>query len=309
MAFKVGLMGIPNSGKSYSRIFTNGKEGFVIMPDSSDPYLLEDMDSLDKPMKYQTRVKKFAFKSDTKKSSEMLAYLAKAFNINKDSETATINEIVRLVVEPNISDPKVKERVLKFSQTLQYGVNYEGHYIVCPDVTYVKYWCQFIEKYMPHIKNIFLPDFSHYITNIIATEEFKNKGKTSGGAYGRYTDMAIDTVHTFFTTNINSLRDDIIVVIEFHIEQKEGESSTIFVPSGNMINNTFVPVSYFDVLLLAYADLKDRNIKTRYHFQTQPTEEHKFVRCSVIEEEIIPNNLSTVLEAVRENIINRDNNE
>ena len=41
-AYKIGLMGKPNSGKSYSRMSVDYKSSFVIMPDLSDPYLMKN---------------------------------------------------------------------------------------------------------------------------------------------------------------------------------------------------------------------------------------------------------------------------
>ena len=310
MALKVGIMGKPNSGKSYSIMFTNGKEGFVLMPCESDCNLLEDNETLNLPANKQKRVSRFRFigkDKDSGKTIDTTLQLAKMLNIQTDNPVDRLNEIIKLLIENNSSDKATKERIEKFTQNLKHDVNYKGHFAICPKIDYIPYWCKFIDKFMPHIKNIFLPDFSQYITNVITTKEFADKGKTSSGAYGRYTDLATSTVKAFFTDNINALRDDIIVVTEFHTEKSEkDEVYSIFVPTGNMIKTTFIPESYFEVLVFAKQDFNNPNKNTRYTFQTIATQENPYIRCSVIDKEEIPNNLSIILDAIRENIIGRD---
>jgi hypothetical protein len=132
-------------------------------------------------------------------------------------------------------------------------------------------------------------------------EEFAQKGKSSSGAYSRYTDLATETVKTFLTKTINELRSDLVVIIEFHVAiDKNTEEKRIFIPSGQMLESTFIPESYFDTLLYCYQDYNENDDAKRYKFQTRATEDNPYVRSAgLLSEKVMPNNLNIVLEAYK----------
>ena len=109
-AYKIGLMGKPNSGKSYSRMSVDYKSSFVIMPDLSDPYL----------MKNETeRVDQFNFLFEDK---SYLKTIASILNVkyDEDDENNSINAVVEAIISKKDSlvdnykgDAKSKEKIAK----------------------------------------------------------------------------------------------------------------------------------------------------------------------------------------------------
>lgn len=155
MAYKIGLIGLPNSGKSYSRSFIKkGEEVFILSPSHKATYLT---DSEGHPVKALEVGMKTA-KSEFSNLEEVQA----ALGISSKHET-----IKRLAEAP-------KDVELRIS----------GNYAVCSQLNYVPSYLKFVSEKMPHIKTIVLADFTHWINYIIASENFRNR-KSGGEAYAR----------------------------------------------------------------------------------------------------------------------------
>ena len=298
-AYKIGLMGKPNSGKSYSRMTVDYKSSFVIMPDLSDPYL----------MKNETeRVDQFNFLFADKSYLKTIATILNV-KYDEDDENNSINAVIEAIISKKDSlvdnykgDAKSKEKIAKIFASISKFCT--GNYSICPDLANLKNWLKFVSKYMPHIKHIFLPDFTHYLTNVVASEEFAQKGN-----YSRYTDLATETVKTFLTKTINELRSDLVVVIEFHVKiDKNTDEKRIFIPSGQMLESTFIPESYFETLLYCFQDYDEKDETKRYKFQTRATEDNPYIRnAGLLPDKIMVNNLNIVIEAYKKANSNKFN--
>lgn len=297
-AYKIGLMGKPNTGKSYSRMSTDANIGFVIMPDLSDPYLVKNRETSE-------RVDPFNFMFEGKNFTKTIASVL-GVKYDEDDETTTINLIVEAIITKKDSlvdnfkgDAKTKEKTAKIFDNISKFCT--GNYVVCPDLSNLKNWLKFISKYMPHIQHIFLPDFTHFLTNVVASKEFSDKGKSAGGAYSRYTDLATTTVTTFFTETISKLRNDIIIIIEFHITtNKDTEENKIFIPSGQMLDSTFILESYLDMLLGTKQVFGEKDNSKRYLFITEADEHNQYIRSAgLLPNGTMPNDLSIVIDAYK----------
>jgi len=243
MAIKVGIMGAPNTGKSYSRSFLENPEEVVILA-----------------------------------SSAKATYL-------KDNKGKPLQKLPVMV--------EMKELVQKKEHI-------PGNWAIMPDIKSVESNLKVISNYMPHIKTVIIPDFTHYISKILASESFM-KANSGGGAFARFWDLAAASLNAFFLA-ADSLRDDLIIVLEFHAEYNDTEEVfQIFVPGGKMLSEKFKPESYFDIMLCTYIDKNDSGEITpdSYKFITRKHSYYNARSMEMITETFIPNNLETVLSAVR----------
>jgi len=173
----------------------------------------------------------------------------------------------------------------------------------------------FIKKLIdsrPVIKYLVLPDFTHFISNILSSKSFITR-KVGGDAFQRFWELAADALNTFLN-NISKLRDDLLVIIEFHsVYDTYTNKFNIFVPGGNMLTEKFKIDSYFDLLLYSYSkpdpdnSIKDEN---KYKFVVKRTTidgiEYPARSMGIFEDIIedncfIPNNLQIVIDKIREN--------
>ena len=107
-----------------------------------------------------------------------------------------------------------------------------------------------------------------------------------------------------FITVVDSLRDDLIVVTEYHADYSiEQGSYQMYTPAGKMLTEKFKPETYYDVLLQTEALVEDTDGEPirKYSFVTEKTSKYPLARCmGIFEETKVPTNLKTVLEKVRE---------
>lgn len=243
MAIKIGIMGPPNTGKSYSRSFlTNAEETVVLASSAKATYL-------------------------------------------KDKEGKPLPKL------PSLADMKT---------TVQSGNQIKGNWAMVPDIKSVETYLSVISKYMPHIKTVVIPDFTHYISKILASEAFM-KANAGGGAFARFWTLAAESLNSFFL-GADNLREDLVVVIEFHAEFNDTEDVfQIFVPGGKMLSEKFKPESYFDIMLCTYIQKNDDDSVTAdsYKFVTRKFGFYNARSMELFAETLIPNNLQTVLDKVR----------
>lgn len=259
MAFKIGIVGSPNTGKSYSRKFIEkGEEVFVVAPSAK---MMHITDSSGKPLK------KFNISMGGKNSDE----LAKMANVD-------IHHLF----------PLIKGKPYETS----------GNYIVCK-LENVKDYLTFINDNMPQIKTIIIPDFTHFISAILANRDFI-KRKSGGEAFQRFWELAGDVLESLMI-HIDSLRDDLIVVTEYHCEYDENSDNwVIFVPGGKMLTEKFKLDSYYDFMLYTHAEQNESGEVTRYCFVTKKWGKYNARSCGLFEDTLIDNNLQTVISKVRE---------
>jgi hypothetical protein len=164
----------------------------------------------------------------------------------------------------------------------------------------------------PDIKYLVLPDFTHFISNILSSKAFITR-KAGGEAFQRFWELAADALNTFLN-NIAKLREDLIVIIEFHSQfDTYTNKFNIFVPGGNMLTEKFKIDSYFDLLLYSYCKPDPDNALSdaeKYKFIVKratidgieyPARSMGIFEDVIEEGHFIPNNLQLVIDKIKEN--------
>lgn len=236
MAIKIGIIGIPNSGKSYSRkTIVKGEEVFVLAPSHKSMHITT---SDDKPIK--------------KAHFENKAWVSGNWTLVKTL--------------PALS-------------------------------SYLKY----ISNDMPQIKTIIVPDFTHFISRIIADKGFISR-KAGGEAFQRFWELAADTLNNFILS-IDDLRDDLLVVTEYHAEYSEIEELyKIKVPGGKMLEEKFLLDSYYDNMYYTHVARNDQGEVEGHYFVTRKWDRYNARSGDLFKDLLIPNDLQMVLDKTREDL-------
>jgi hypothetical protein len=264
MALRIGIAGRQNTGKSYSRKFIKkGEECFVISPSRKMNHLFDSKN----------------------KAVERLDIATE-----KSKSIADIMQSAGLSTRAKV----VNACMLKTNLTIT------GNYDIVQTLQELEIYLNFIDKKYLNIKNIFLPDFTHYISRILADDKFISR-KAGGEAFQRFWELAADALNRFFLS-IDELREDLVVITEFHTEYDEIDGTyKIFVPGGKMLTEKFLPDSYYDVLLYTHVLDDEDSIKEedRYKFVTKRTGKYNARCAGLFTEAMIPNNIDIVIEKVR----------
>jgi hypothetical protein len=179
----------------------------------------------------------------------------------------------------------------------------KGNVILCEKLAELRVYLQFINKMLPWVHTVILPDFTHFIAEAITEEGFRAR-KLGGEQYAKYLDLAADTLKNFIASS-NVLRHDLIVVTEYHLEFDENlKNFHLFLPGGQMVREKFMPASYYDILVHTKAIFGDDPAvdPTQYVFVTRATVEYPQARTSDLYEfaELeVPNNLQDLLTRFR----------
>ena len=100
--------------------------------------------------------------------------------------------------------------------------------------------------------------------------------------------------------SIDNLRDDLIVVTEYHSGYNEvSDSWEIFVPGGKMLQQAFKLDSYYDYMLYTHVEKKDDGTVSSYNFVTRKWDKYNARCAEIFKDTLIPNNLQTVLDLIR----------
>lgn len=266
MAQKIGIVGDYNTGKSFSRRFIKkGEEVFVLAPSGKSRHVTT---------------------SDGKQLKKLdIKY--KEFNSLKELQAklnvATVHDLI-----PTLLTKKPTE----FEIT--------GNWTLC-SLHNIQNYLELIDKYMPNIKTIIIPDFTHFLSAIMANKSFISR-KAGGEAFQRFWELAGDTLEKLITS-IDELREDLIVITEYHCEYDEVDDDwKLFVPGGKMLNDKFKLASYYDFMLYTYVNKGDEGIVTAdsYKFVTKRWKQYPARFSELFEETLIPNNLQVVLDKFRE---------
>lgn len=273
MASKLGIAGIPNSGKSYSRrTIPDGENVFLLIPSNKATHI---KDSKGNPLKpFDLKTTNFASKE---------AYMEKVGVKNEHQLISYINA-------------KIKPGTLKPD-------NLKGNVQIVSDLNDLVIWMKFVSDHLPWIHTAIIPDFTHFISKVISTDEFINR-KAGGEAYQRFWELAAKALKTFVIA-IDNYRPNLMVVTEYHAEFDEALGGyDIFTPAGKMLKEKFLVPSYYDILL--FTDMKtenegEENENIDYRFVTRPTRKYPYARTmNLFDDTFIPNDLQLVLTTVRE---------
>lgn len=275
MAFRVGVTGLPNTGKSFAWKFYRGDDVFAILPSSKILHARREDGSL--LSKHPLRI-----------NGKTLAEIAEQTKLG--SEYAAMNAIMS-------KNKPVSE------------VETSGHYVQCSDVRYVQMYKLFVSKYMPQIKITLNPDFTHYISFIIQSEEFQRR-KSGGEAFARFWELAADTLRNVILV-ADKMRPDMLDITEFHsVWNEDLNQFEIYTPAGNMLVDKFKPETYFDIMLYSYVIPYEQVTKEsdRFKFMVIKREGYDGRSMGLFEDVadagLIPNNMGMVIERLREYLIN-----
>lgn len=271
MAYKLAIAGIPNSGKSFSRrTIPDGENVFLIAASNKITHLKT---SKGEPIKH--------FDLATPQFPNKKAYKEK---IQKVGDTALVHYI-----NENVSKGKLKPEMLK------------GNIALVDQLVSIPIWLKFISEHLPWVHTAIIPDFTHFISKHVSTDDFINR-KAGGEAYQKFWEMAA-TVLKNFINSIDNYRHDLIVVTEYHAEYDENlQGYDIFSPAGKMLKEKFLVPSYYDVLLFTDVKMPEEDGgKPEYRFVTRQTKGYPYARAmDIFEDTFIPNDLNMVLTKLRE---------
>lgn len=278
MAHKLGIAGLPNSGKSYSRrSIPDGENTFLLMPSYKATHIT---DTKGAPLR--------TFDIKTTSFPNKAAYIEKL-------GLRTEHQLVHYI------NTKIKPGAIKKENLL-------GNTQMVSELNDLPIWLRFISDHLPWIHTVIIPDFTHFISRVISTDEFINR-KAGGEAFQRFWELAAKALRNFILS-IDNYREDLIVVTEYHAEYDENlPGYDIFTPAGKMLKEKFLIPSYYDILL--FTDVKtsgddgldEEQEKSDYRFVTKPTKRYPYARAmNLFESTYIPNDLQEVLTIMREYI-------
>lgn len=271
MAFPIGIIGDYNTGKSYSRkSIVKGEECFVISPSAKATHLFT---SEGKPVKM--------LNLGTEKNPTTRDLIEA---INKAVPALGLKDLAG-VVRFHAAKP-IKD------------VTITGNHCVATLHTVAMY-LKFIDTNMPHIKNIFIGDFTHFLSAILADPSFIER-KAGGEAYQRFWELAGQALRDLILV-IGSLREDLVVITEYHtaFDEKTGVDK-IFVPGGQMLNEKFKLESYYDYMLCTKVNLNDDGSVKDYQFVTERLAHYNARFSNIFDGAVIPNDMELVLNKFRE---------
>lgn len=272
MAFRLGITGLPNTGKSFSwKTYDKGEEVFAICPSSKLLHLR---------------------KSDGK--------LLEPVDVSVEGVGKNIQEIM--------DNKKLTNEGMVLASLANAPANVKvsvtGDYVVCSDVQQLSNIKKFVDRFMFNKKIILTPDFTHYISYVIQTPAFINR-KSGGEAFQRFWELAADTLRNTILS-ADSLKNIILDVTEFHSQYNEGLNQfEIYTPAGNMLVDKFKPESYFDLMMYSYVlpyEMEKDETK-RFKFMTIKREGYEGrsmgLFMDIAKEGLIPNDMKLVIERVK----------
>jgi len=276
--FRVGLIGLPNTGKCFSWTFyEQGEEVYAICPSSKIVHIRDSNKKLLQPID-------ISIEGFGNNISELCTKLAQP----------NANSLVRKLNSMYSGNKKVK------GQT-ELSVKTVGNIIQCSDVNYVADWKLFVSNFTD-AKVILTTDFTHYVSSIISSKEFMAR-KSGGEAFARFWDLAANILNNILLST-DQLRHGLIDVTEFHAQYDENLNLfKIFLPAGNMLNNSFLPESYFDIMLCSTVTPFEQEPDESKRFKFVVVQKDKYAGRSMnlfdSKDGTIPNNMQLVIDKLQ----------
>lgn len=299
MGRRLGIGGLPNSGKSFGRRYIpDGENVMILAPSIKTTHLysgpknaaslsrLEIDDAIEEGTR--TIVKPFDLKSPTGGYASLQEGLLKI----PKGENRSLQYLLGAIME--------KKDLAFYGGPVDARKFITGNMILCEKLTDLKLYMAFVNDFMPWIHTIILPDFTHFITETLTSEEFRNR-KAKDEAFARYIDLAAESLRSFIKS-ADSLRPELIVITEYHVEYMVEESKyVIFTPGGRLLTEKFLPGSYYDTFL--FTDVKyheDEEAIPDYRFVTRKIPKYPEARAATTFKDLyMPNDLQEVLTNFR----------
>jgi hypothetical protein len=267
-AIPIDIYGDIMSGKSFARTFIKkGEECFVIAPTSQSSFLTTSDGNPVKPFDCTYTIKGKDYKLSDLAVSQDKTLVQTLLTVAKDT-TNTLKSV-------------------------------EGNYTQCTLMD-IQVILRFINKNMLHIKNIFIADFTHFLTQQITSLGFRNR-KDGGEAFARYVDLASDTMQNMvYVANI--LRSDILLFKEYHIDfNQDTKKFNYFVPQGKQLCGNFKIEGVSNYLFAAIPKLdEDTGELEEYRFATKPIGGYHARTLGIFDTTFIPNDLEFIITKIRE---------
>jgi hypothetical protein len=270
MGFKIGLLGRQNSGKSFGRTtIPDGENVMVIAASIKASYLTDS----------------------NKRPVGMLDIKGNKFNGWEEAK-----QYLGVKTHRGVINKLYPTEVGKMKRH-----NLPGNMAICTQLSHIPDWMTFIDRHMPWIHTIILPDFTHYVSAIISDQVFIDK-RAGNEAYQKFWELAADSLKGFVSC-ADLVRPDLIVITEYHTEYNTEEGCyEMFTSGGKMLKEKFLPTSYYDILLGTHIDYNEAGEASRYYYVTRQTKKYPDARSMGIlgNDLLIPNDLQLVLTRVRQ---------
>lgn len=310
MGLRIGIAGDVNTGKSWGRRYIpDGENCIVIQPSVKRSYLFTGpanadkltAEQLDEAVKAGTRMELDMF--DLSHPSGKWANLHEAA-LKQEGSNATMfpSQLHMIQILAKAIRELVTKNMLPSTGSFFKKENLKGNIIFCERIEDLKIYIQFINDFLPWVHTIILPDFTHYITSTLTADDFRAR-KLNGEQYAKYLDLAADGLKNFITSS-NTLRPELILVTEYHVELNEDlKFWELFLPGGKMMKEKFKPSSYYDVFLFTNVQFgeSEEDLPT-YNYITRKTQMYPEARSSDLydpKDLRVPNNLQDVLTRIR----------
>lgn len=299
MGQRLGLGGEPNSGKSWGRRYIpDGENVFIIAPSIKTGYLYTGpanaatltAEQIEQEIKKGTRTPIGAFDMQSKKFASLLMAREQLAVKQGIATGEPVGEVFLL----DYWNKKMKPGSFKPEHLI-------GNIAFCERVEDLQVYLNFVNLHLPWIHTIIFPDFTHYLTSTITSDDFRNK--THGNdQYKKYLDLAADSLKNFILSS-HTTRKELIIVTEFHVEVNEKTNRTeLFVPGGKMLKEKFLPSSYYDTFLFTDVEYSEHPSEpNKYYYVTRSTAKYPEARSGeLFDQTRVPNNLQEVLSRYRE---------
>jgi hypothetical protein len=272
MAYKIGIAGAPNTGKSFSRrTIPDGENVMIIAPSLKASHLTTTAGAPIQP-----------FDIKTAKYTSFAHAIAETKQVNRNFLFKQWND----KLPPGTFHPE----------------NILGNYIQIEKVEEIPFVTEFISKHLPWIHTAIFPDFTHFVSTEISEDAFINR-KAGGEAFQKFWELAAKLLRKFIT-EMDKYRRDLLIITEYHAHRDEHNEWEIFVPAGKMLTEKFLPTSYYDILV--YTDVKypeDETDGAEYRFVTRPTRSYPSARTmNLYEDTFVDNDLQELMTRVRKKL-------
>jgi hypothetical protein len=276
MAFRIGIGGLPNSGKSFSRrTIPDGENVVILAPSLKATHLVNSDGKASGVLNFKG--------THFKNWDEASEYFSK---VSGNPIKTKLNIVQFLMAQPPTKRPTRE--------------NFEGSIVIVKNIDHLKHWLNFVSQMMPWVHTVILPDLTHFISEVISEESFIQR-KAGGDAFQKFWELGGSTLRNILLHS-DYLRDDLIVITEYHTVFSESENNyQLYVPAGKMLTEKFKPESYYDVFLFTDVQYGESGRAEEYRFLTEANRTYPNARSmGIFNSQYIPNDLKLVLRKVRE---------
>lgn len=171
--------------------------------------------------------------------------------------------------------------------------NPEGNMVRTSNSAVVLQWLDYIDKKMPHIKNIVIDDNTHQSS----MEYMRRIGEKT---FDKFNDIAANMVN--IAQKAKELREDLTVFILHHVketgdgvlEEKRVKAQTI----GKLVEEKLGSYEAFFTVILLATKLKGENGEPEYYYLTRDANSTTKTPMGMFEKSKIPNDLQLVRDTI-----------